>query len=1289
MSALTATQIPKPRDEQAFEDGMEVLWRLILNDPTAQRYGRRGQRQHGVDIVGCRDRVPNNVIGIQCRLKGEGGKLEEEEIRNEVEKALGFRPHLSEYVIVTTAPDDAQFQTLALELSQSASRDREENLGVKKDLKVSIFGWGTLEREILRYPEAVNAFDPSHTPWGNRIEQIVGRRYDSLDTKVDTILTRVTALQEINPVVDSTTIQTVLDRQISDIAEVVHSDPATALDLLKKLQQRLDDDTSDRIRYRVAANVAVCQLELGEQETAAQGFVTAYDLAPDDPKAIANKAFGLLLQEDWPSLRAFAKDRLPLYPENATLAACYIHALIYDRAIEAPLAHVPTAVHGTAAVAEAHVRWVMHRGDHGAWWDAASAAYKAHPDIVGLKELYASSLLEQAINAGKTSESQVPTHEKHTRIQEAIGIYEALWAKIRDSSGKLGEEQTSIPFNLMSAYRMLGQSEKAIEIGTVALACFPDNVSIKEHLAPALVEHGEMSRALDLISGLEVNSRTAVIRYHIALATEDWHALSALVEEYLETFPETERNPARAAKIVAYVELADAQDRRAILEEQKDNFTGDTRGLARLAECARHNGFDDLARDYVEAAHVALKGGDNTFPSRVSLAIEAMAQKKPRIAADVLIGHVPLAQENIGLELLSQALVYDYPIRERAIRFFSDLPIEIRSLPLFQQLEGILHINRGVPRDAIGPFSAAFEQQPSIENLMNLIRASVSVGNKEAAAALVERDDVDTLPGPASARIEFCQALLDLGQSARALDLGYRTVVEGLEQATVVMRFLGLVLRFCHNRPTDYFDGIVAPGVWVRLTQMQGDSYEALLGEADDRPWGAKADPLNAFFAKAVGRKVGDVFKHVNPVTDIAQTWTIAEVKPRWLQAFHHLSKTFNQSFPEAQGFATVPVNENDVQPALDMVRRRGEGTRALADLYLVNNLPLAFVAGDRPGASVSLAEYLASIGEDVRVCNGTVEEQTEALALVDQHRRGGAVLDALTAWHAALLRVFPVLDERLGRLAIPASELHRLKVMLEHQEGMVGKETMRLAYQNDQFIRHIVTPEEHAEQLTLIKSLIGRIEEACENEPLVIPDNLSELGEALVGMPFRDAVAPAVMAGQNRLMLSEDMMMRQLAGRAYGTKGVWLQAVLLSAVQAGKMPLDAYVESLVHLASHRHGVVPISLPVLLAVFERDTGDELIQIQALCTYIGQKDAEPASHIALAAAFINRVWETASTDDLKVMKATDLLFTALLRCDPTLERASWPSLLYRSINEAPRAYLLVWCREHSLPIGDNS
>lgn len=110
MSLLAATQIPKPADEQALERASVVLWRRLLNDPSVQRNGRRGQRQSGVDLFGIRDGDADWHVGIQCKLNSQGHALSEDEVRGEVTKALTFKPSLKEYYIITTAPDDVAMQ---------------------------------------------------------------------------------------------------------------------------------------------------------------------------------------------------------------------------------------------------------------------------------------------------------------------------------------------------------------------------------------------------------------------------------------------------------------------------------------------------------------------------------------------------------------------------------------------------------------------------------------------------------------------------------------------------------------------------------------------------------------------------------------------------------------------------------------------------------------------------------------------------------------------------------------------------------------------------------------------------------------------------------------------------------------------------------------------------------------------------------------------------------------------------------------------------------------------------
>ena len=1284
MSEYTATQIPKPSDEQAFERCNEILWRCVLGDRSVQLHGRRGQEQHGVDLTGLRDDQPDRIVGVQCKLKSEGRRLTEAEVRAEVEKALTFSPPLSEYIIVTTAPDDEKIQKLAHQLSIALSEDRGD------PLKIRILGWGSLEREIRRFPGALKAFDPSHTGQGDRIEQSLGDlsgRMEVFQEQMAVVHRAVTQGHELNPIITETAVYSVLDRQINSSAELVSSDPGTALRLLKKLQGQLDDDVRANIRFRVAANIAACQLNLGDEEAAAQGFIAAYEFDPGNRKAIAHKALGLLLQKDWTTLRSFAKAQLSRQPDNAPLAAYHIRGLIADPKVTDPLDQVPEAVRGTPEVAEAHVLWLMDRGSQGAWWDAAMAAHEAHPDSDALRETYASALLERTVSRVDHLDRRRLTIDERNDVQTAVGIYEGLWPQLRDDPRRAREEPVSVPINLIVAYRLAHQSAQAVETAHEALARFPGNTDVAKAAASVLMEQGDGAQAADLLSKLEVDRETVMMRFGIAMATEDWDTVSDLVENHLAFFPETEHDMARAARVLVALNGLPVSKRREMLEAELKHFQSDVRALIALARHAREHGLEEIGNRYFVAAGMAFDSGHGGLRARVSIASEALARGQPNTAADLLTDHLPLDQDTFELRLLARALVSDYPIRERAVRFFEDLASEVRSLPDFQMLQGILHVNRGAPADAVGPFSAVLELEPSVDNLMTLIEVFHRLENTDAIAALLHREGIDTLPGSPLARVNLAHVLLSFGGKTDPLELGYEAVVEGLAHVDVVRRFLGLILRDGMEpvpSHTGDLDSVVATGTWIRLTSDRGESYESLVGEAADRPWGASADPTNPFVVKSLGLKVGDSFEHL-AASGLHGTWTVKEVKPRWLKALHYLGMDFGRRFPDADGFFSIPIADGEIEPVLEQVRRHSEAETRRADLYLVKGFPIALVAGKSPGGAIALADYLTSLGRDLRVCYGTDDELSEALTLIGNNRRSGAVLDSATAWFAAGLGIFPILDERLGPLAIPRSEFERIQEMVADLDSVSDRESMTLAYRDGQYVRQVMTPEVQALRLKEAQSRLATIEEACTVESVVIPDALSDLGDRLLRLPFRGAFVPAVIARGDRLLLDEDMMMRQWADRAFGTKGVWLQAVLFSALQAGTMDWGDYCEALVQLASRRHGHVFVNAQVLLSVFEQDMSTDLVKLEALCNYVGTPNAENVSLIESVAKFINAIWTDTSSADVRVETATNLVLRALLIRDCAEVGAERTQELAKKLEDVPGRYFASWLSE----VGDTT
>ena len=101
----------KPEHWQDFEDLCKKLWGEIWKCPSIKKNGRAGQSQHGVDVCG----VPKGEIdycGIQCKGKDDytNAQLTEDEIDQEIQKALTFKPKLKRFIFATTANKDEKIE---------------------------------------------------------------------------------------------------------------------------------------------------------------------------------------------------------------------------------------------------------------------------------------------------------------------------------------------------------------------------------------------------------------------------------------------------------------------------------------------------------------------------------------------------------------------------------------------------------------------------------------------------------------------------------------------------------------------------------------------------------------------------------------------------------------------------------------------------------------------------------------------------------------------------------------------------------------------------------------------------------------------------------------------------------------------------------------------------------------------------------------------------------------------------------------------------------------------------
>ena len=97
-------EIPILKDHQEFQRACVYLFREELGDPNTQEFGRSGQKQGGIDILGKRNGDPTYYVGIQCRKISE--PLKYAKILKDCRDALDLDLGIKEIIFATTAPDD-------------------------------------------------------------------------------------------------------------------------------------------------------------------------------------------------------------------------------------------------------------------------------------------------------------------------------------------------------------------------------------------------------------------------------------------------------------------------------------------------------------------------------------------------------------------------------------------------------------------------------------------------------------------------------------------------------------------------------------------------------------------------------------------------------------------------------------------------------------------------------------------------------------------------------------------------------------------------------------------------------------------------------------------------------------------------------------------------------------------------------------------------------------------------------------------------------------------------------
>lgn len=1288
-------QIPKPTDEQVLERAPIELFRSVISDPNFGTYGRRGQRQQGVDLYGKRNGDPARYVGVQCKLKADEKELTEKIIREEVRQALSFEPPLVEYFILTTAPDDARLQKFARQLEVQIKAES------GRILSIQVWGWNTLEREIQRFPNAINAFMPDYTPYSEELRQgltqVLANQADlkeQIGRALDTAAPSMPLPDNVDQTQATNPLERHIDAEIDSYRDKLKAgQPKTALELLTALKERLPPGISGRILFRVDANIASSRLALGDTADGIDLLIAACAHAPEEQKARSNLALAYLMKGDPDRAANLARQALKSDPDNAELAGILVQALSHDPSVEEVLAEVSSDLRASREVKIAYLYALRQRDTAPAWQQEAQRLRKEFPDDAFVKEVAAVAALDEIISYHTISAARARVSE---RLADALAAHDdlrSLWedAVARGVSG--GEEHKALFTNLILSCDLLGKVDTAVELISAAPTSIRRDHDVALRIAQLAFNSDRRELFIDALRDIEPGPAKLHFQFYDALQRHDWPEVEATGNLYKDVAEPHEREFAEiAARVAQQMTFAGQIEAKALSDIAKD-IRDDFRGAVIVYDALLERHFDAEAKQTFDEA-VCKVHDASPLSTRVMLAHRAGQRKAWGTVSSLLDGRVQTDSNTPELRLLTTAYVNSSPATRRAVQFFRKLPEQIRRLLYYAEREAVFHYNRGALTLAEECYRRAIEDAEADE--LSLYLPLISILLRDAKPQRVDELvqhllDSNDLRGSDVELSMLAHFLAHSGHPHRAVDISYSAVARNPRSAEAHGAYAKLLLL---NTREGADTGMIpdvqvaAENVWVSLTNEAGEKREILLSHtpADEAAhlFPIIADPLSHHLAKAVlGKAVGHTFKHEESFGLGVSTWTVTRLKHKYHHALHVVLDEFEARFPGSDIIGSVKLEGDDIQPILDQVRKAGEYNRDIAELYAKQRTPIRLLAVMLKRTSVECGYYLRALGNDIRACVGLPDERERAIAAIDEYRISGVVVDAYTASVTYELKAFDVIGGVFGSIYIAQSCLDELHQLVQSAEED-GDERLSLAWRNGEFYKDHQTTDDRRQHREYVRSLRDTVSSNCEPLARQAPDRIPDEIVELLEIASPELMDPAFCAGREKLLLSDDLYFRQLAQAGIIETGIWLQAVLMYALDRAFITIDRYARLVASLAELRHQSVSVSSGVLAYAATLEDPSDIAIFRTLSGCIGTRDADIRSHFSVAHNAILQIWANPDVNAVRKMHSVGTLLSDLLR----FRQNDWEVILgelFANSARDLRLYILDWLVGHFLPL----
>jgi tetratricopeptide (TPR) repeat protein len=1165
------TRLDIPSNEDDFEVLCLKLLRVRWKRPQLQQYGKRGERQHGIDLLDTSGTTP--LLAAQCKLHESHKTIPPQEIETEVEKALTFPLPLHQYTILTTARVSTQAQNKVIEINL-----KHESLGL---FTVELLHWKQIEQMLQDFPDLRDEiYGGIGAAQASRMEQ----QLTDLHLAVKSI-----PLEERGSSTSGSADEGLLDEAKAHIEQ--HEYQLARL-LLQRLKKERWDALTPRLRFRLLSNIGAVNLNEGQLKEAAKCFLEAKVFQPEDEKALTNEVLAYFILGRSAEAYELAESLRIRFPESAEILSFWIQSA------PAGVSHVELG----SNLAE---RFIAHSGV------AVSLAIRA---LQGRDFGYAEKVLRQ-IRTGKRNWSTVPGllgrailgWELHNNITvEATSTPEDRINRLHEAEGFFSEAvefgtAEKQPHAVASALldrahvrtllRLASSATKDIE---EAYRLTPEDPSVLAAFAESKQLQGDLDSALLLIRGALQSSPRVDLQYQLAAVLR----LRGKPGDYREA-----------------AELAMQLARQPQLP-----VTGLDHACMVAVDCLCRDERFEEAQEFLESVPAAALTPSffNTIQGRVHFIKND--SENANISANSALSEITAATTRDALDSLARLLSdlgrhgEALPIWQKVVR-----PGELGTDPRrlldtayrLKRHDIILDTCERLRKaDAFSPdllqYEVAVLEQYDPSEAIQLLQHQLTLNPGDRLTQLhismiasrIGREelvvsDLARMPSPESVSPFFgavaVQIMKSKGHPDDALKYAYELLRLHFDDPVAHRAYQFVLLPLGPIAPIEEH-GLAQVGSAVSVEEEGPGGTRVFVIEdfpIDGCRFNDEIAPNSFLAAQLIGRREGDeIVLAKGSVAD--REGKITKILNKFVYRYQESMTNWQIRFPDDHGFESIPIPNKpddtpDITVLLEMLDRKQEGAEQMKQMYYAKAIPIHMFA-KQLGNNAFQGMCMLAAQEDFTIdCSlGSQEEQADALANI---RICSEIVLEMTAIATIGLLNLELFLPNLGmQLLVSQATITEMTEMIARAEMETGEGGHFFKF-GDQYTYQERSAEDQQKHVRRLKTLLSVVQSSARivsgRDAVMLDPSRRDLIDSAFGRYGTETILLAGAAG--RVLWTDDHRMAGFAAGEHGVRRVWTQLVLQHCIETGKISQEDYASASAKLIGFEYAFTSLNPDVLMS----------------------------------------------------------------------------------------------------------